>query len=195
MADFDWQTEEEDLFIPHTRLLLRRSRRRLWILAIGITHTLLFVLVVIWRLNHRIDSQTQQVENDVVAAFHTWQKAATNSDKDILNTLLISNSTQWMIAQRELLKSGRTLDRTMLGLPLAAELEEIVPNIDQVLEGRAVIDIGYVTVPVDDKTHQKRTLGQEKLDLAHCLRRRTFDHNHQVAVSPRNMVQIRIDGL
>lgn len=130
MADFDWRTEEEDDFTSPGRVMLRRTGRRLWILGIGIALTLLFVAVAIWRLDQHLKNQTQQVENDVMAAFHTWQQAVTRSDEDILNTLLLSNRTQWMIAQRELLQSGRTLDRTMLGLPQVAELKGIVPNID-----------------------------------------------------------------
>lgn len=131
MADFDWRTEEiEDIITPGAPVVLRRSGRRIWILAIVATLTILLASVAIWRLNRRAESQTHQVENDVLAAFHTWQQALTRSDEDILNTLLISNRTQWMMAQRHLLETGRMLDRTMLGLAPAGDLNGIVPSID-----------------------------------------------------------------
>lgn len=131
MADFDWRTEEEeDVVTTRTRMVLRRSGRRLWILAILATLTILLVAVTLWRLNQRIESETQQVENDILAAFHTWRQAVTRSDEDILNTILIGNRTQWMMAQRHLLETGRILDRTMLGLPPASDLDGIVPDID-----------------------------------------------------------------
>jgi len=131
MADFDWQTEEEeDVVTTRTRMVLRRSGRSLWILAIVATLTVLLATVGIWRLNQRIESETQQVENDVLAAFYTWRQAVTRSDEDILNTVIIGNRTQWMMAQRHLLETGRTVDRTMLGLPPPADLDGIVPDID-----------------------------------------------------------------
>lgn len=131
MAGFDWQTEEiEEIITPRPRVILRRHGRRIRILIILFLLAVLLATLGIWRLNQRIESETQQVENDVLAAFHTWQQAVSRSDEDILNTVLIGNTTQWMITQRQLLETGRLVDRAMLGLPLAGNLGGIVPDID-----------------------------------------------------------------
>ena len=133
-------------------------------MAIGFAFTFLFVSVAIIRLNQRLDSQTRQVENDLLAAFHTWQQSVNSSDEDILNTLLISNRTQWMIAQRELLKSGRILDRSMLGLSPAEELKEISPTIDLAadwLSAQLTFELPYQTVDAQQSpstAHLEHTL-------------------------------------
>ncbi len=66
MANFDWRTdEEENVVTPRTHAVLRHSGRRIWLLAIVSTLVVLLASLINWRLNQRLESDTQQVEDDV----------------------------------------------------------------------------------------------------------------------------------
>jgi type II secretory pathway pseudopilin PulG len=78
--------------------------------------------LVVWQMGRQAAKQEQAVREDVQAAFGVWQQAVARRDRDLLGTLLMDGEARWTATQRDLLTSGRALDRSGVGLTLVGDV-------------------------------------------------------------------------
>jgi hypothetical protein len=129
MKDFEWQTDEEDLWQdekePPESPAGRRRRR--WPGVILLLLVLATVSGLIYRqLNQRVEETVSSVEEDVIAAFRLVRTSADRQDRELLVSLISGRDPRWTSTQKELLEEGMLFDRTPFGLWLQAGDPRIV---------------------------------------------------------------------
>lgn len=115
MQRFDWQTEEEGPIWLTVPPAVRRKRTGL-AAVIMVMGLLVVAALIVGQIGRRTKIQERAVTDDVQAAFSIWKNAIARKDIDLLDTLLLDGEAVWTVTQRELLTSGRSLDRSDLGL-------------------------------------------------------------------------------
>jgi hypothetical protein len=120
MQRFDWQTEEEGAARPvYTPAPV--SRRTGLVAAAIIASVLVVAVVVVWQIGRQEVIHDREVRDDVNATFGVWRRAVATKDSDLLDTLLLGGEASWTATERELLESGRMLDRSGAGLGLVED--------------------------------------------------------------------------
>lgn len=108
-GNFDWYTEEDEsrwAELPGPESTPpKRSRRWPFLLAALCALTLIAV-VVFRQVNQRVSETENRIEEDVLAARTLIQRAASESDRELLTTMLSGREPRWTRAQQELMESG-----------------------------------------------------------------------------------------
>lgn len=124
MERFEWQTEEEGPLAAPSET--EGAGKRYSLKAVAIVAGLLIVaFVIVWQMGRQAAAEEETVREDVKAAFGIWKTAIDRRDEDLLDTLLMAAEAEWTATQRELLASGKSLDRSGIGLALVESGREV----------------------------------------------------------------------
>lgn len=130
MKDFDWQSDEEDLWKDQNEVVAVPEpprRRRWWAGLLAIMLVVGLVGGLIYRqLNRRVEEAVSSLEEDVAAAFGVVRSAADRRDRELLVSVISGRYPRWTSTQKELLEAGYLLDRAPFGLWLQPAAPRIV---------------------------------------------------------------------
>ncbi|HIP71625.1 MAG TPA: hypothetical protein EYH05_09550, partial [Anaerolineae bacterium] len=123
MSNFDWQTEEDDVWeaepvpIPSSR----QRPRFPWRMAAVMAGLLLLAGgVLYWQVGRRVAAANDAAEADVLSTYNLVNRVVAARDVDLLSPLLSGRDMNWAREQEELVTEGLFYDRAALGLTAAA---------------------------------------------------------------------------
>ena len=128
MANFEWQTEENDNFWQESPKP-PKPKNQAWIgWAI-----LFFVLAALgaggWWLYQKVTSEVDQIskqtDQEIRNSFNLLYDVAEKKDSDLFNTLLSGRDQGWTAVQQQLMISDGLLNRSVLGFDLASPYPQI----------------------------------------------------------------------
>jgi hypothetical protein len=139
MKDFEWQTDEEDLWEEEREPQAQPAgpKRRWWPGALVVVLVVVVAGGLIYRqLNRRVEEAVSSVEEDVIAAFHLVRTSADRRDRELLVGQVSGRDPRWTSIQKELLEAGVLFDRIPFGLWLQADEPRVVsvelaPNLSE----------------------------------------------------------------
>lgn len=139
MKDFEWQTDEEDLwedeYEPQEEPVA--PKRRWWPGALAVLLVVALVSGLIYRqLNRRVEEAVSSLEEDVIAAFRLVRSSADRRDRELLVSQISGRDARWTSTQKALLDAGLLFDRVPFGLWLQADEPrvisvELAPNLSE----------------------------------------------------------------
>ncbi|MDX1664498.1 MAG: hypothetical protein R3272_11950 [Candidatus Promineifilaceae bacterium] len=119
MANFDWQTEDEQLWEAQDSAPLGTRGWMRHLLPVGLVLALLVVLgVVLYRMaQEQVETAEQEVTEHVLSSYQLLRVAAQGRDEELLLSLLSGREPVWTETQVALLQQrGGLFDRSALGL-------------------------------------------------------------------------------
>ncbi len=121
-ADFDWQTDEEEMAVarPAAEPVVRRQWP--WRLLLGL---LLVAAAIYGGIRWRTARQTEAITNDVKIAHALVQEAEIAQDVEMLNLVLSGRDLGWQEAQQQLMINGNFASRPAFGLQAIAATEAV----------------------------------------------------------------------
>src|SRR5687768_3757465 len=114
MKDFEWQTDEEELWEEEREPPEQPAgpKRRWWPGALLILLVVATAGGLIYRqLNQRVEEAVSSVEEDVIAAFRLVRTSADRRDRELLVGQISGRDARWTSTQKELLEAGLLFDR------------------------------------------------------------------------------------
>lgn len=120
-ADFEWQTDEEEMtVVVQPTVESVRRRHWPWQLLVGF---LLLASAVYGGIRWRTARQTVAITTDVKTAYALLQEAEAARDVEMLNLVLSGRDLSWQEAQQELMIEGNFASRPAFGLQAVPVLE------------------------------------------------------------------------
>lgn len=130
MANFDWQTEEDDAIWEEPKAERPStpppSRRRWWVVLALVLVAVVAGAVVYRQIRQQADTVLTAVETDILSTHDLVVSAAAERDADLLRALLSGRDMQWVRVQETLAIDGLLLDRAPLGMTLQADSQTVV---------------------------------------------------------------------
>ncbi|MEJ2750713.1 MAG: hypothetical protein P8183_22820, partial [Anaerolineae bacterium] len=111
---FRWHTEDESDWEEEPPAAGKSPVKRWVFLLLGLL--IASAGLIYWRQMRQVAQEEQRIQDDVLAAFHTWQQAVINDDFDLFVRLISPQSADWQNGQRQLFWQNLLLDRQQLGL-------------------------------------------------------------------------------
>ena len=93
MNNYDWETEEEDDKLSSHLSESTAAHRcgRVVIVAAILIMLLVAAAAVMWRLKDQAEFQAKEVEIDIISAYKIWKEAVSQSDRELLNSIIVGD--------------------------------------------------------------------------------------------------------
>lgn len=156
MADFDWQTEEEEAaaWEENPAVVQREPAKRSYRWLYGLLALLLLVgagaFLIYRETTERIETATSDTASEVITAHQLTLTAVEDKDIDLLRSLVSGRDRAWVAQQFQAIRRGRFMHRVLFDqidqveLPAIADIDEAAITVELSDDFRTA----FVTYPV-----------------------------------------------